>query len=289
MEVSDLDSELLRENGFEIFDYMLHFTQSELQEEQRLATRGLAKLPLQVLKDRNPKIMPQLQESTHLVKLDSMSQNVDIELDQKIIHEDSYESSMSNKSDKKNEDSLSKENDLERQEVENSVSENHKNENKEENKNKTENEKEKEDNKSNSINSESDSEDSSSEKSMSMIGTKGSIHSFINSLATKLKPKTNSDSDIQYFSLYSIFNLLLQMNINSAETEKNEERDNIPMSQKSWNDLSIKDFNMMLINCNIVNNAISLLIKSKNEDIIRVSLKVIILVTFKVPMKNYEF
>lgn len=120
MEVSDLDSELLRENGFEIFDYMLHFTQSELQEEQRLATRGLAKLPLQVLKDRNPKIMPQLQESTHLVKLDSMSQNVDIELDQKIIHEDSYESSMSNKSDKKNEDSLSKENDLERQEVDNS-------------------------------------------------------------------------------------------------------------------------------------------------------------------------
>ena len=51
MEISNLDKELLQENDFQLFNFLLHFTQSELQEEQRLATRGLSKLPLQILID----------------------------------------------------------------------------------------------------------------------------------------------------------------------------------------------------------------------------------------------
>lgn len=44
---------------------------------------------------------------------------------------------------------------------------------------------------------------------------------------------------------------------------------------------------MMLIQCNIVNNVIALLLKSKDEDVIRISLKIIILLTFKVPIKEF--
>jgi len=44
---------------------------------------------------------------------------------------------------------------------------------------------------------------------------------------------------------------------------------------------------MLLIKCNLVNHVISLLVKSKDEDVIRISLKIIILLTFKVPIKEF--
>ena len=43
----------------------------------------------------------------------------------------------------------------------------------------------------------------------------------------------------------------------------------------------------MLIDCHLINNVISLLVKSKDEDVIRISLKIIILLTFKVPIKEF--
>jgi len=70
---------------------------------------------------------------------------------------------------------------------------------------------------------------------MLSIGRKGNIHSFISSLSLKLKPRANTEADIQYFSLYSIFNLLLQININSSErmTEEEEKKcEGIAMENK---------------------------------------------------------
>ena len=100
MEISDLDAELLRENDYKLFDFLLYFIQSELQEEQRLATRGLSKLPLQILKDRNPRIMPPIPEPTPILKLESISQQIENDHDHKTIQENSSESSMSEKSEK---------------------------------------------------------------------------------------------------------------------------------------------------------------------------------------------
>jgi hypothetical protein len=43
----------------------------------------------------------------------------------------------------------------------------------------------------------------------------------------------------------------------------------------------------MLIKSNLVGNVISLLMRAKDEDVIRISLKIIILLTFKVPIKEF--
>lgn len=51
--------------------------------------------------------------------------------------------------------------------------------------------------------------------------------------------------------------------------------------------MSVKEFNKMLIDVNLVNNVIALIVKAKDEDVIRISLKIIILLTFKVPIKEF--
>lgn len=50
-----------------------------------------------------------------------------------------------------------------------------------------------------------------------------------------LRPRSNADADIQYFSLYSIFNLLLQINIKAADQRSKQEEaklEMIPMEDK---------------------------------------------------------
>ena len=114
MEISGLDEDLLKEKNFELFDFLLHFTQSELQEEQRLATRGLSKLPLQILKDRNPRVMPVPHESAKIPALKAAAPHaVEVE-DRKTIREDSSESSKSMKSSQSDKFVTSKDEDFER-------------------------------------------------------------------------------------------------------------------------------------------------------------------------------
>jgi hypothetical protein len=106
MEISTLDESLLKEKNYELFNFLLYFTQSEIQEEQRLATRGLSKLPLYILEQRNPRIMPLPQEHKMVENLDSLSQNIAEDQEQKTIKEASSEASMSEKSSKSSNDSL---------------------------------------------------------------------------------------------------------------------------------------------------------------------------------------
>ena len=298
MEISNLDKELLQENDFQLFNFLLHFTQSELQEEQRLATRGLSKLPLQILIDWNPLIVAPEQNEKPLPfgNIDTLSQNRKDE-EQKTIKEDSSEQSMSEKIDsntntnrasadldrEENKHENDKNSDSDKSSVSNSISSHTK-------KQQSKKEEDKHSASDNSVTSDSESNESSTLRTMSMNSNKGNIVSLINSLSSKIKPKNNADTDIQYFSLYSIFNLLLQINIISnhqVNSEEEAKKESVPMDQKRWNDLSAKEFNMLLIDWNMVNNIIPLLIKSKDEDIVRISLKIIILLTFKVPMKNF--
>ena len=102
----------------------------------------------------------------------------------------------------------------------------------------------------NSVASDSESNESSTLQKILMNSNKGNTVSFINSLSSKIKPKNNSDTDVQYFSLYSIFNLLLQINIyssNQVNSEEEAKKQTVPMKQKRWNELSAKEFNMPLI------------------------------------------
>ena len=95
MEISGLDEGLLEEKNYELFDFLLHFTQSELGEEQRLATRGLSKLPLHILKARNPRIMPPPQEELPFNNIETLTQNIAEGNDRKTIKEEVSEQSMS--------------------------------------------------------------------------------------------------------------------------------------------------------------------------------------------------
>jgi hypothetical protein len=116
MEISSLDEELLKENNFSLFDFLLHFTESEIPEEQRLATRGLSKLTIQILIDRNPRIMPPPQDTAPLKVLESMNKEIAEEKEGETIKEDSSEASMSAKSSNDSDASISKDDDLDRQE-----------------------------------------------------------------------------------------------------------------------------------------------------------------------------
>ena len=241
MEISSLDEDLLQEKDYELFDYFLHFTQSELGEEQRLATRGLSKLPLHILKERNPRIMPPPQENTTnmpFTNIEAFTQNLGEDQERQTIKEEFSESSMSRKSshsftesdlDRDEESKKSAKSDTKKKNSVEVKEEEKKSEgdlNKiEENKSET----------SSSETSETSSDQSSSDKSNSPIGSKGNIHSLVSSLSLKIKPRNNADADIQYFSLYSIFNLLLQTNINAADkptAEEEEKMEAIPLEKK---------------------------------------------------------
>jgi len=115
MEISNLDEDLLKERNFELFDFLLHFTQSDIPEEQRLATRGLSKLSLQILRDKNPRIMPSLEDNHQFKGIESKDIENEEEKDRHIIKEDSSEASMSEKSSDKSKSSISNDDDFERQ------------------------------------------------------------------------------------------------------------------------------------------------------------------------------
>jgi hypothetical protein len=93
MEISNLDESLLREKDFKIFDLLLHFSQSELQEERRLAVRGLARITLTLLQDRNPRISAVLDDSMQLNE--SIFKNQKPNLEDKVIKEENYKISES--------------------------------------------------------------------------------------------------------------------------------------------------------------------------------------------------
>lgn len=169
MEISSLDECLLQENNFSLFSFLLHFTQSELQEEQRLATRGLSKLPLRILQAHNPRVMPLPQEPRVQGPLEILGQNLAEEQDRQTIKEDSSEQSMSD-------DELDRDNGSES-----------KSETKSEAKSEKEEEKKEESVSHDSKTSETSSDGSSSDKSNIPIGSKGNIHSFLTSLSMKIR------------------------------------------------------------------------------------------------------
>ena len=188
--------------------------------------------------------------------IDTLSQNRKDE-EQKTIKEDSSEQSMSEKIDsntntnrasadldrEENKHENDKNSDSDKSSVSNSISSHTK-------KQQSKKEEDKHSASDNSVTSDSESNESSTLRTMSMNSNKGNIVSLINSLSSKIKPKNNADTDIQYFSLYSIFNLLLQINIISSHQVNSEEeakKESVPMDQKRWNDLSAKEFNMLLI------------------------------------------
>ena len=232
MEISGLDEDLLQVKDHELFDFMLYFTQSELGEEQRLATRGLSKLPLHILKARNPRIMPPPKESMPFTNIEAFSQNLGEAQDRKTIKEEGLEASMSLKSSKsftesdfdKNDESIKSKPQSKLTDSVNTTPVPETEEEKKDGELKKIKEIKVEKSFSNSSSSsETSSDKSSSERSGSSIRNKGNIHSFISSLSLKIRQRNHADADIQYFSLYSFFNLLLQININSGNKVSAEE------------------------------------------------------------------